>query len=127
MLSHLSNHATQINKPISAQQTTDRVTTGKGPRELRRAQHHPSAQGRGLPRKGGGRADQEASSSGKEQRVEVVDFGSNMGEHVRGSESVALTVGVHRHWVAVGRYREAVEGPCTVQGEASGPCLEKGT
>ena len=106
-----------MNQPISAQQTTDRVTTGKGPKELRRAQHHPSAQGQeGLPRKGGGRADQEASSSDKEQRVElnekykllacvsiprdtthVVDFESNMGEHVRGSGSVASTVGVHRH------------------------------
>ena len=60
-------------KPHSADKSNhfNRVTTGGRPKKfLRCVQHPPSAQGQeGLPRKGGGRAGQEASSSGKGQHV----------------------------------------------------------
>ena len=74
-LSNLSNQ-TQVNQPISTQHNT-RVTTGREPKKLlRRVQLRPSAQGReGLLRMGGGRADQVASSFGREQHVALENTG----------------------------------------------------
>jgi len=123
-----SYDANLFNQPIAQRKKKSGHVACEDEYGLKHVQHHPLAlEGLELLHKDVEHVAPVASSSGKAQRVAVVDFEHNTDEHGRGWESVASKDGDLRCLVGQGMCLVVEVEAYTLRGEAFDPCFAMDT